>query len=133
MTFEYNFWDKKNLNKPDISCLRQDYEYYESLLFQVSGKIDYDVDGLRFSESAIAAQKFEFYFDLCLKKNVDLAITPEYSCPWEQITRILENGKFPLNEKVWIIGSASIKPKLLNEIITKYSGFTWIYDEDLVN
>lgn len=62
--------------------------------------------------------------DFCVKakeKNVDLALTPEYSCPWQIINNIVSDSqKWPNIGKLWVIGCESITKE---EIIKFKSDF----------
>lgn len=85
-------------------------------------------------------EKFKAFFDLAIDKKVDVAITPEYSCPWKVFTELIENHNFPDYGKLWVIGCESIKPTELKEIIEYYSdkekgynNITWICEEDKLN
>lgn len=86
-----------------------------------------------------SCNKFKAFFDLAIDKEVDIAITPEYSCPWKIVTELIENHKLPSYGKLWVIGCESIKPKELKEIIEDYrdeengNNITWICEEDKLN
>lgn len=122
----------ENLKLPDLDILRQDAQLYTTLLFQPSDPIIYTNEYIRFADVDLARKKFISFFDLGLEKNVELAITPEYSCPWEVISHLIVENKLPHENKLWIIGCESITPKKLTEFISKYPAIKWVYEEDML-
>jgi hypothetical protein len=129
-----NFWTEngRSLCKPDLVCLRQDYYRYKTLLMQLVGKIEYDNDGIRLADRDLASAKFNLFINKAIDENVDLAITPEYSCPWTSIEQFVFQNKLPSDNKIWVIGCQSIKPKELTELTERNNNVVWIYDEALV-
>lgn len=134
-SFDSTFWSSngRTLRKPDLICLRQDHNLYKTLLMQLVGKIEYDIDGIRLSDKALATSKFSLFIEKAIQENVDLAIAPEYSCPWTSIESFITENALPSENKIWIIGCQSIKSRDLLELISRKQDITWIYDENLVN
>lgn len=132
MEFIDNFLADNNLRKPNLNCLIQDHRLYKTSLLQVGGKIEYDNDGIRFANKAEAFLKFDEFINKSIDENVDLAITPEYSCPWDLIVQTIKSQKFPSLGKLWVFGCQSIKPKEILEIISKTDDVHWIYEKDLI-
>lgn len=134
--------------------MKADDEQYYMLLFQPLG--DIHTESKNYTESANnierkptkdehfvknrdgeSYKKFKAFFNLAIDKKVDVAITPEYSCPWKVVTELIENDNLPNCGKLWVIGCESIKPKELKEIIeyyrnkeNGYNDLTWICEED---
>ena len=133
-TFNYNFWTEngRTLNKPNLACLTQDHKLYKTLLLQLVGKIEYDTNGIQLADKNLATAKFNYFIDKAISENVELAITPEYSCPWTSIEGFIVEGKFPSEEKLWVIGCQSIKPTELKSLTDRHNNIVWIYDETLV-
>lgn len=129
-----NFWNENGLTlqKPDLICLRQNHELYKTLLLQLVGKIEYDVDGIRLTDEKLATTKFNLFIDKAINEDVDLAITPEYSCPWTSIENFIGENKLPEEGKIWVLGCQSIKPDELIALIGRHQNIVWIYDEALV-
>jgi hypothetical protein len=129
-----NFWNEngRTLKKPDLICLRQNHELYKTLLLQLVGKIEFDKDGIRIKDKNLAAAKFNQFIDVAIKENIDLAITPEYSCPWSCIEAFIAENKLPDEGKIWILGSQSIRPNEFTELIGRNQQVVWIYDEVLL-
>lgn len=133
--FNCNFWTEngRSLCKPDLASLRQDHNLYKTLLMQLVGKIDYDSNGIQLADKDLATSKFNDFIEKAISENVDLAITPEYSCPWTSIDRYISENKLPAENKIWVLGCQSIKPNELISLIGRNRNIVWIYDEGLVN
>jgi hypothetical protein len=134
MRFVDDFWDSegRSLRKPDLICLRQDHELYKTAIFQPSGKIEFDNDGIRFSDIELAIVKFRRFLDLALSEEADLAIAPEYSCPIDSVTDLLHAEKFPSAGKLWVIGCQSITANQLLALKATFDQQVWIFETDLV-
>jgi hypothetical protein len=132
--FNYNFWTEngRTLKKPNLACLRQDHNLYKTLLMQLVGKIEYDTNGIHLADKNLAAAKFNLFIDKAISENVELAITPEYSCPWSSIESFISGNKFPTEDKLWIIGCQSIKPNELKDLTERHDNIVWVFDEALV-
>ncbi|MGA6118712.1 hypothetical protein [Sphingobacterium anhuiense] len=133
--FNDNFWTEngRQLRRPTLDCLVMDSMKYETLLFQINEEIGYDDTGIWIINEERVALKFNTFFDIAINRNVALAITPEYSCPWHILTNILQQDKFPTSGKIWVLGMASIHPLQLKQIINDNDNITWIYDEVLID
>ena len=127
------FLQDKGLLNPKLEILIQNAIPYKALLFQPCGTIEVGNYFVRNQEHDLAVKKFRSFFDLAKEKNVDIAITPEYSCPWEVIKNLIEDNVLPENKKLWVIGCESIKPNELKKIIDENTQVTWIYEENKVN
>ncbi len=129
-----NFWNEngRTLCKPDLKCLRQDHELYKTILMQLVGKIEYDTEGIRIADESLANAKFDLFIDKAIEENVDLAITPEYSCPWINIEQFILRNKLPSENNIWVVGCQSIKPKEFKDLTERHINVVWIYDETLV-
>lgn len=129
-----NFWNEneRTLCKPDLKCLRQDHELYKTMLMQLVGKIEYDTEGIRIADENLATAKFNLLIDKAIEENVDLAITPEYSCPWTSIEQFISENKLPSENNIWIVGCQSIKPQEFKDLTDRHANVVWIYDETLV-
>lgn len=129
-----NFWNEngRTLLKPDIKCLRQDHELYKTLLMQLVGKIEYDTEGIRIADKYVADAKFNFFIDKALEENVDMVITPEYSCPWVNIELFINENKLPSENNIWIVGCQSIKPNEFKDLTDRHQDVIWIFEEALI-
>jgi hypothetical protein len=134
LEINHNFWTEngRKLCNPDLACLRQDHNLYTTLLMQLVGKIEYNKDGIRLADHELAINKFRLFIKKAIEENVDLAITPEYSCPWTSIEDFVSEKVLPRENKVWVIGCQSIKCRDLKELVDRNTNVLWIYDEELV-
>lgn len=134
VTFNEDFWTQNGLqlNRPDLSCLRMNSMTYRTLLLQLREEIAYDDSGIWLADEARAAQKFDHFFNLAIENHIELAITPEYSCPWTRLEKLLQEEKFPTRQHLWVLGMASIHPAALQEMIASHEEVTWIFDRELL-
>lgn len=135
MEFKYidDFLQDKGLRHPNLEILIPNANPYKALLFQSCGIIEVGDYFVRNQDHDLAVKKFRCFFELVKEKNVELVITPEYSCPWEVIKNLIDDKDLPENKKLWVIGCESIKPSELKKIIDENSQITWIYEESKVN
>ncbi len=134
MNFELtnNILNEKGLRGPELEVLNLDAQLYTTLLFQPVDTIEYTNQYIRIADRALARQKFNGFFDIAIENNVELIITPEYSCPWTTIEQIIEEDRLPQESKLWVVGCESIKSQQLINIINNHNEIVWIYDEERV-
>ena len=125
-------FNQRGLKKPTLEVLDLDGNLYTSLLFQPVDKIEYSDDYIRIADTELAKQKLSSFFELAIESNVELAITPEYSCPWSVIECLIEEDKLPRESKLWVIGCESIHSQELSDIINNHDEIIWVYDEERV-
>lgn len=132
--FNDNFWTENGLQlrRPSLNCLRLDSMTYRTLLFQLNEEIGFDQSGIWLVNQERSKLKFDSFFDLAIQQNVDLAVTPEYSCPWVILGNLLLQEKFPTHNNLWVLGMASINPVNLKQFIVENENITWIYDHQLL-
>lgn len=123
------------LDNPNLELLTPDAKLYSTLLFQPCGNIGTeDESGGKFVKNINrdeSIKKFRSFFSLANKNDVDLAVTPEYSCPWEVINDLIKTNDFPKENKIWVIGCESINQNDLKEIINENDQIKWIYEDKL--
>ncbi|MBS1634305.1 MAG: hypothetical protein JST26_00185 [Bacteroidetes bacterium] len=127
------YFNALNLRKPNLTLLRPDADYYTSLLLQPQGTLAFGNDFIRIADIPTAEAKFNSFFDLASEKNVDLAITPEYSCPWSVIANLVDSSILPEENKIWVVGCESIKAGQLNDFINQRNNITWIVENAVIN
>jgi len=99
----------EGLSAPSINALVPDEKNYSVLLMQPEAHIEADADGVRHHDSDLAQRQFgSFLSDACATK-ADLAITPEYSMPWETLIGAIGEGNTPSEGKLWVLGCESLK------------------------
>lgn len=140
-TFEgiEKYLKEKKLTSPDLEILKPDANLYKTLAYQPKGRaVAENNEGKIFignsKNDKDTSGKFEAFFELAIKKKVHLALTPEYSCPWDVLENIITKGKAPANNALWIIGCESILPSELKEFIseTESDEISIICEEELL-
>lgn len=129
--------ESKNLENPFLKILHPDNNQYFMLAFQPRAEIE--VNGkekyLKSKDRELIISKYDEFFKLALDKKVELAVCPEYSCPWESIDNLLNNNILPVNESIWILGCESKKPSEIKRIIQNKTNdkTIFIYDEEIID
>ena len=122
---------ERNLKNPQLDVLKPDANFYDALLLQPKGEIE-AIDRYIKGSSDAYEEKFQKFIGISTRKNVKLAITPEYSCPWSLIERTISEDLFPSENSLWVLGCQSItKDDLRN--IPKNSTVEVIFEKDVLN
>jgi len=121
----------RNLRNPQLDILKPDANLYDVLLLQPKGVIETTDQYVRGNSDGYN-EKFAKFIDLAKSRNVKLAITPEYSCPWSLIENILSQDLFPNENCLWILGCHSITKDDLRQISQNYPEEV-IFEEDVLN
>jgi len=119
----------KGLSNPTLEVLNLDANLYNALLFQPVGKIECSNQCIRNADKKLAKKKFNAFFDIAIENNVELAVTPEYSCPWSVIEKLIDENRLPRESKLWIVGCESIQAQQLSDIINDHDEIVWICNE----
>jgi hypothetical protein len=128
-----NILQEKNLSNPSLDVLIQDHNLYNTILYQPIEEVEATANYVRNVDRNQAEEKFESFFNIVTERNVELAVTPEYSCPWRVVCNLIENDQLPNENKLWIVGCESIRPNELREVIDQYRNVEWIYETDLLD
>lgn len=117
-----------------INALHPDDKAYSVLLNQHKGKLTATDKFIGNSDDthAIAKAKFVDFAKIVFENAIDLAISPEYSCPWKALNTIAESKILPVCGKLWIFGMESITPAEFIEFVNARKDINWIYDSDLL-
>jgi hypothetical protein len=118
----------KKLRLPELNVLVPDAQLYEILAIQTGGTIGFRDDFLGHAAHESAVQKFDHFLDLAVEKNCDLALSPEYSCPWESLQRVIAEKTLPKEGKLWILGCESITPAQLRAVIAASADIVWMHE-----
>ncbi|MGD9676328.1 MAG: hypothetical protein AB7V19_06555, partial [Candidatus Bipolaricaulia bacterium] len=113
---------------PTFQCLTSDSARYRTIVLQPAGDV-VATDAIRPAEPSNVGAKLEAFLSLATDAEADLAIAPEYSCPWETLTRVLRDGPRPAPGALWIIGCEGITLDELEEIQREHPSVVWIMDE----
>jgi hypothetical protein len=110
------------LANPRLNILIGDEHHYTALFYQHMGVLVAVTEGEKFIGNAnqdLAAEKHKALFELAAGEQVDLVLTPEYSCPISVLDHCLAENCFPAEGKLWVIGCESLRPAELLEFIDR--------------
>lgn len=117
------------LRSLNLDVLYPDASLYDLALFQPQCRIAVTDNSVKNSDLGEKKKHIDF-FKLCVEKNISLAITPEYSTPWEALNSLLDDGIFPSNGKLWVIGMESItRDEIDNFRRTRSDNFKIYFEE----
>ena len=135
MEFELisNYLENEGLHCPSLEILKQDHNLYNSLFYQPKGEVEATDEHIGNTDKQRANNKIVDFFELAINKGVELAATPEYSCPWDTISSLIDESILPSENNLWVIGCESIEARELNEFVEEYDDIAWLYEEDLVD
>jgi hypothetical protein len=122
----------KNILQPRFPFLAADCSVFETVLLQPCGLISASEEGIKHVNNQQAHLKFSSFLAYAKSSNADLAVTPEYSCPWQTLFEAIADPlKIPNSGALWVIGCESLtKSELTNLPI--YEHLRWIYDENVL-
>jgi hypothetical protein len=101
---------------PTLNALMPNAANYNAMMFQPRGEIEAGVNGVFNKDRAFATKQFSKFLALAHQKEADLAITPEYSMPWDVLKNSIATGARPAPGKLWVLGCESIKLQELNSL-----------------
>lgn len=133
--FDETFWtsEGRQLQQPELRCLTQDAELYHTLLLQIREDITYDETGIWITNAERGEAKFNSFFQLAAERQVELAVTPEYSCPWSMISRLVKEDRMPERQRLWIAGCQSITAGGLSDFMAAHPEVMWIVEQELID
>ncbi|MDR5730009.1 MAG: hypothetical protein RB191_21560 [Terriglobia bacterium] len=102
------FLDTLGLKPPSLAALHEGADNYRALLFQPVARIEASAVGVRNSDRALALAQFEGFLRLAAATKADMAVTPEYSLPWEVLLSVLKAKIAPPKGAIWVLGCESI-------------------------
>lgn len=109
-----------------LSLLEPDCTEYDVMLYQHSGAVTADANGVFNADHATAMAKFTSFFAQASAQQPQLLATPEYACPWPVLEQMVGNNQWPTAGKIWIVGCESIRPNELEEFCNRCDMVTWI-------
>jgi hypothetical protein len=132
---EFKFLDQLLPNHIiELEILIKDTNLYTTLLFQCKGK--FHPGPAKFGHQANCADAFTKFIRLAKSQRASLAITPEYSCPWDTIGLIINTEDlWPEEHKLWALGCESITPAEILQLKAEYNREDIIiyFDEEALN
>ena len=96
------------LDEPKLSALVPNVDNYTVLLVQPHGQIQASIAGVRNRNRPLAQRQFRQFLADARRNQADLAITPEYSMPWETLVEAIKAAAVPAQGKLWVLGCESI-------------------------
>ncbi len=90
---------------PAFPFLAPDENFYECLLIQPKGTISASPSGI--VDASLHDRLYAFLRD-AQRENVDLAVCPEYCCPWSALQDALTQGVLPATGRLWALGMQSL-------------------------
>src|SRR3954454_8300140 len=96
------------LEPPTLNALVPDKNNYSVLLIQPRGQIEVTA-GVHNRDRALASKQFKQFLAEAVAMRADLAVTPEYSMPWEVLVEAIKAGTHPKSGTLWAFGCESIK------------------------
>ena len=121
----------EGLAAPVINALVSNVDNYSVLLMQPSGHIESSAAGFRNLDRDLAQRQFGQFLADAQQSGADLAITPEYSVPWETLTDAIKSGRIPGHGKLWALGCESIKYGALETVRQALGAFATVLFEPL--
>jgi len=104
----------------NLEVLTKDSNLYSTILYQHRGT--FAAGAAKFGNETDCTNQFNSFFTLSKSENVSLALTPEYSCPWNSIDWLLSNeSRWPNAGKLWTICCESITPTEVNALLAKFN------------
>lgn len=113
-----------------LNILHPDERLYNLLLIQPGENVVISSEFVRNENPRSAKSKYSDFLRLGRSSDVDLALSPEYSCPWEVIEKLIDNEEVPNPGKIWVLGCESIKPDELDDLAQRCEGVVWIYERE---
>ena len=111
-----------------LEALKPDANRYTVLAMQPVGRVNASEKGVFNDDQESAIAKHTAFLEMARHKNVDLAISPEYSCPWSVVSDALRNDLLPNAGKLWVIGCESISIDSLKQLKAEFPAVKWICD-----
>lgn len=97
------------LGPPVLRALIPNVDNYSVLLLQPEGHIEASAAGVRHQDRALALNQFRGFLNEARRNNAALAVTPEYSLPWDTLSEAIRAGNTPADGSLWALGCESIK------------------------
>ncbi|QEM12375.1 hypothetical protein [Mucilaginibacter rubeus] len=129
MSIRYDYIDTiltaNGLRNPKLDVLVPDHHRYSMMVYQHKGSLQaITTPQSKFignTDRDLAASKHSELFKLAIETEIQLLLTPEYSCPLTAIEALLQSDNFPSEGKLWVICCESIKPDELRIFKTNYT------------
>ncbi len=119
------------LRTPILNALIPNADNYTVLALQPHGDIEASAEGVRSRDRDLATRQFGKFLKYAKETQADLAITPEYSMPWEVLSEAISGGGGPVQGDIWALGCESIKISELESLKERLAPFATVIYEPL--
>jgi hypothetical protein len=116
---------------PELRILNPNYENYTALLLQPQGKIEADANGVRNADQDLARMQYSAFLADAVSTQADIAITPEYSMPWQVFEDSVRGGVVPASGAIWVVGCESVTIEQLEAFRDRMSDISTVLYEAL--
>ncbi len=119
------------ISAPDLCVLNPNHENYTAFLLQPQGDIEADTNGVRNADPELARQQHAAFLADAVTERSAIAISPEYSMPWQVLEERLRAGVVPAAGAVWVLGAESITLEQLGAFRDRMSDLGTVLYEQL--
>jgi len=128
MQLEYidQFLAAQGLANPSLAVLRATGDRYDTMLLQPDSEVECRNDFIGNADTTTADQKHLAFFQLASSQAVHLAITPEYSTPWQTVKTLINGSIMPSDDALWVIGCEATTPAALSTFRQEHPSVSWI-------
>jgi hypothetical protein len=118
------------LKPPCFPFLVPDAERFSVLLVQPKGDVVARKSGVRHADQGQATAKFSSFLKYAHDKEVDLAVCPEYSCPWSALREAIQKGLVPKQNALWILSCEAFSAGDLEKFKEEIKEHADVFHED---
>jgi hypothetical protein len=104
------------LGLPRLNALTPNVDNYTAILLQPKGEIEASDAGVHNRDHALALNQYRKFLEIARQSDADLAVTPEYSVPWEVLVGAIKGSRAPAAGKLWALGCESITYAALQKL-----------------
>jgi hypothetical protein len=122
---------QSHFSEPVLKALIPDEQPYKILLFQPKGDIEIGDAYIRHLNRDLAHYQFHDFIQKAEETKADVAVSPEYSMPWNTLLAAVKAGNLPEYGKLWAFGCESLKYSDLETLKTDLSGTAQLIYEQL--
>lgn len=120
----------RGLAHPSLNALEPNEAMYSVALYQPCGLIEVGDDGVQVTDAEQKNRAAEF-LELAREKNVDLAVSPEYSMPVDTLLEKLKAETSPEAGVLWVLGCEAIPLAQINEQLSAFEECAEVVSEEL--
>lgn len=121
----------RGLETPDLALLQATHQSYRALLLQPSGPIYADTKRIGHLDQPAATVRADSFLAMAAARGDQLVVTPEYFLPVSSLAKAAQDGPFPAEGAIWVLGCESMTPAQLASFKEECAGHSdVIYEED---